>query len=187
MLCNPVIYSKDDHNPEISVSNSGLITSTCGEASSTHLLSSDDCPSFISDNIASGVNIFGVTGTMAAGGAECITTAYNGTFTVFTSGQVVIPLKALPSDFSTSYYAYGCLAYPEYPLAIYFGGQLSAFGSIMLLSTSNSGRIGTLASFSTSSKTLTITGYAGTLSQTLNTQGYAGWISFYKSKPDIAT
>lgn len=50
--------------PTISVNSSGLITATAGKKSVTKQLSSSDDADFIAKNIKSGVNIFGVDGTM---------------------------------------------------------------------------------------------------------------------------
>ena len=49
--------------PTISVSSSGLITATAGKKSATKQLSSSDDTDFVAENIRSGVELFGKTGT----------------------------------------------------------------------------------------------------------------------------
>lgn len=62
---------------DLNVSASGLVTATAGAKTATHQLSSADDPNFISDNIASGVSVFGLTGT-ASGGIPCTLTVETG-------------------------------------------------------------------------------------------------------------
>lgn len=58
--------SSGDHNPSISVSNDGTVTATCGVTSTTHALSSSDDADFKAENIKTGTNIFGVTGSFTS-------------------------------------------------------------------------------------------------------------------------
>lgn len=58
--------SGGDHSPSISVSNDGTVTATCGGTSSTHTLSSSDDTDFKAENIKTGTNIFGVTGSFTS-------------------------------------------------------------------------------------------------------------------------
>lgn len=53
--------------PSISVSSSGVITASANGKSATKTLSSSDDSDFIASNIKSGVNIFGVTGSLSGG------------------------------------------------------------------------------------------------------------------------
>ena len=55
-----------DHSPSISVSNDGTVTATCGGTSTTHTLSSSDDTDFKAENIKTGTNIFGVTGSFTS-------------------------------------------------------------------------------------------------------------------------
>lgn len=58
--------SGGDHSPTISVSNDGTVTATCGGTSTTHTLSSSDDTDFKAENIKTGTNIFGVTGSFTS-------------------------------------------------------------------------------------------------------------------------
>jgi len=64
--------------PEISVNSSGLITATAGKKSATKQLSSSMDADFLASNIKSGVNIFGVDGTMIQYDSDIFTDCVSG-------------------------------------------------------------------------------------------------------------
>lgn len=59
-----------EHNPEISVAATGVVTASCGGESTTHQLSSEDDADFVAGNIKDGVTIFGIEGEYEGGGAS---------------------------------------------------------------------------------------------------------------------
>lgn len=83
--------------PIISVNSSGLITATANNLSATKQLSSSDDSDFVAGNIANGVTIFGITGTLTSSKAPVFeqncsytVTTVNGTiyFNITTSQNI---------------------------------------------------------------------------------------------------
>lgn len=76
-LLDKVNALPEETAPEIIVNSSGLVTATAGSKSATHQLSSTDDSNFVPKNIAKGVTIFGVTGTMSGEKTYAVSINYN--------------------------------------------------------------------------------------------------------------
>lgn len=92
--------------PSISVSSSGVITASANGKSATKTLSSSDDSDFIASNIKSGVNIFGVTGSLSGGGS-------------FLTGVFI----EIPIDFTSS------LMHMHFTTSSLYSGGIASMGS----------------------------------------------------------